>query len=120
MQEGDNIMTKALIPKQGSNLANRTLKAGWPAPAGRAVAAYGRAVAQQAAAGRGLNGRVRSPYRTSGAMQPPPARWLCRLCRKCDGQGVDHSLAVSHPNKTKVTSKQDHLQNQRAADFECR
>jgi hypothetical protein len=48
-------MTKALIPKQGGNLANRTLKAGWPAPAGRAVAAYGRAVAQQAAAGRGVN-----------------------------------------------------------------
>ena len=48
-------MTKARIPKQGGNLANRTLKAGWPAPACRAVAAYGRAVARQVAAGRGVN-----------------------------------------------------------------
>jgi len=48
-------MTKARIPKQGGNLADRTLKAGWPAPAGRAVAAYGRAVAQQVAAGRAVN-----------------------------------------------------------------
>ena len=48
-------MTKARIPKQGGSLANRTLKAGWPAPACRAVAAYGRDVAQQVAAGRGVN-----------------------------------------------------------------
>jgi hypothetical protein len=48
-------MTKALIPKQGGNLANRTLKAGWPAPACRAVAAHDRAVAQQVAAGRGVS-----------------------------------------------------------------
>jgi len=38
-------MNKARIPKQGGHLANRTLKAGWPAPACRVVAAYGRAVA---------------------------------------------------------------------------
>jgi len=48
-------MTKARIPKQGGSLADRTLKAGWPAPACRAVAAYGRAVARQVAAGRGVN-----------------------------------------------------------------
>jgi len=69
-------MTKARIPKQGGHLANHTLEAGWPAPACRAVAAYGRAVAQQVAAGRGVNGRVRSPYRTSGAMQPRLTLWL--------------------------------------------
>jgi hypothetical protein len=55
VQEGDNIMTKARMPKQGGNLANHTLKAGWPAPTCRAVAAYGRAMAQQVAAGRGVN-----------------------------------------------------------------
>jgi hypothetical protein len=43
------------MPKQGGHLANHTLKAGWRAPACRAVAAYGRAVAQQVAAGRGVN-----------------------------------------------------------------
>ena len=48
-------MTKALIPKQGGNLANRPLKAGRPAPACHAVAAYGHAVARQVAAGRGAN-----------------------------------------------------------------
>jgi hypothetical protein len=48
-------MTKARIPKQGGSLADHTLKAGWPAPACRAVTAYGRAVAQQVAAGRGVN-----------------------------------------------------------------
>jgi len=55
MQEGGNILAKALVPKQGGNLANRILKVCWPAPAGRAVAAYGRAVARQVAAGRGVN-----------------------------------------------------------------
>jgi hypothetical protein len=48
-------MTKARMPKQGGNLANRTLKASWHTPACHAVAACGRAVAQQVAAGRGVS-----------------------------------------------------------------
>jgi len=48
-------MTKARIPKQGGNLADHTLKSGRSAPGCRAVAAYGRAVAQQVAAGRSVN-----------------------------------------------------------------
>jgi len=68
VQEGGNVMTKARIPKQGGNLADHTLKAGWPAPTCRALAAYGRAVAQQVAAGRGVN--------KCWATWPPLARWL--------------------------------------------
>jgi hypothetical protein len=47
--------------------------------------------------------RRRSPRRRDGCVESATAREL------------PHSLAVSHLKKTKVTSKQDQLQNQRAA-----
>ena len=74
-------MTKALIPKQGGNLANRALKAGW-GPHLRAALWLPMAVPWPSRLPLGV-----APT-SSGAALPPLARWLCRLCRKCNGQGV--------------------------------